>query len=424
MKNLFILFVALSYFATSASHAAKLEDFLDRKEIQTKISDKIAEQDLRFGISLGNINVVDGVNLSAGYHYDVEASYKEKYYSRVDRWNLNAGINVGEVLKDSLNIPFTFGMNRESSVYFVRQFTDKSMAMNALPYTPKRLPLNAQLALKNLEAGDFVSMPANLSIAVGLEGNTSTIAPVLVNAKADIFYILSGEFIIQVYKLDSTHVRLKLISKKGSSVGAETGVGISSAFFGVRVLDHQIDRLFERDLTQIGYSYNPGAQFIVDYVFDLSNIEAQKAYNQILNSTLKFKDLVVTDMLNAKDLKDRLISSYEKADALFAADKNLDPKDQRVQRLFKGYNSYRGHTRHLKFSILVASYTNDRTFTESKLNLVDKNENNLEFYYPTYTKYNEGHFGKFGIDLKDQNYQNNFALIPKHNSENYENKNP
>ena len=58
--------------------------------------------------------------------------------------------------------------------------------------------------------------------------------------------------------------------------------------FGIKILDNQLDKMLERDLAQYGYSYDPGAQFIVDYVFDLSNDKAAEAYNQILNSNFKF----------------------------------------------------------------------------------------------------------------------------------------
>ncbi|MGZ3809740.1 MAG: hypothetical protein ACXVCE_16780, partial [Bacteriovorax sp.] len=269
-----------------------------------------------------------------------------------------------------------------------------------------------------------VSMPANLSVAVGANVSTSALSPVVLTANTSAYFVLSGEYTVQVFKIDETHVRLKLITKKGQDAGATAGIGASFKIFGVKIIDNEIDDLFERDLAQYGLSYNPGSQFILDYVFDLKSPEAQKAYDQILSSTFKFKDLIVADMVNGKELKDKLISSYEKADALFLADQKLEPKDRRVQRIFKGFNNYRGHTRHLKFSFLVTHYIKDRTFTESKVTFIDKFENNLSFYYPTYSKYIEGTFGRFVSDLKDQSFLTNFGLIPQFNSEDSKTKNP
>lgn len=416
-KALLLLFVSLNLFQAQAYAWPKLEDFLDRKEIQKQIRDTIADQDVNFDVDLGNIDLIDGIHIGSKYRYNVEASYINKYYTRIDKWDINTGVNAGEVLKDLVDVPFGFSINRANSFFFVRQFPTKISAMKALPYAPNKLPLNANLALKNLMPGDFVSMPANLNIAVSAGASTSIAGPIGVAANAGAAFVLSGEFTIQVFKIDDTHVRLKLITKRGRDSSSSFGMGASFNIFGIRLLDNQIERIMERDLVQFGFSYNPGAQFIVDYVFDLKDVKAQEAYNRILSSTLKFKDLIVADMVNPKDLKDKLISSYEKADELFLEDQNLPPRDRRVQRIFKGFNSYSGHTRHIKLAFLVTSYTKDRTFTESKVTFIDKKENNLQFYYPTYSKYIEAQLGGRFFNLKDQTYQNNFGLIPRFNSE-------
>lgn len=391
----------------------KLSNYLDRKEMQKKIRETIADQDINFNVDLGNIDLVEGINLSNKYRYDVEASYINKFYTRIDKWDMNAGVNVGEVLKDLVDVPFGFSINRSNSFFFVRQFPTKMEALKALPYAPNKLPLNAKLALKNLKPGDFVSMPANMNVAIGASASTSVVGPVGLSANAGVSFVLSGEFTIQVFKLDETHVRLKLITKRGRDSAANAGMAASFNIFGIRLLDRQIERFVERDFAQFGFSYNPGAQFIIDYVFDLKDPEAQEAYNQVLSSTLKFKDLIVADMVNPSDLKDKLISSYEKADDLFYLDQKMPPKERRVQRIFKGYSSYSGHTRHVKLAFLVTSYQKDRTFTDSRVTFIDKKEKNLQFYYPTYSKYIEAQLGKKFFKLKDQTYQNNFGLIPR-----------
>ncbi len=424
MKNLFVLLLLSMTFAAQTAEHRKLEDYLDRKEIQKKIRETIADQDVNFNVDLGSIDLIDGINLSNEYRYGVEASYINKYYTRIDKWDLKAAVNVGEVVKDLVDIPFSFSINKSSSFFFVRQFPKKLDAMKAIPYAPNKLPLNAKLALKNLSPGDFVSMPANLSVAVSAGFSSAYISPIIVNANTSSAFVMSGEFTIQIFKMDESHVRLKLISKRGRDTSGNIGVGASLNVFGIRFIDNQIDRLLDRDLIQLGVGYNPGAQFIIDYVFDLNDKDAQDAYNQIMSSTFKFKDLIVADMVNGSDLKDKLISSYEKADSLYAEDSKLEPKDRRVQRIFKGFSNYKGHTRHIKLAFLVTSYINDRTFTESKVTFIDKNEKNLEFFYPTYSKYIESKLGKSFYELKDQNYQNNFGLIPKFNSEDTITKNP
>ena len=179
------------------------------------------------------------------------------------------------------------------------------------------------------------------------------------------------------------------------------------------------------ELAQYGLVYNPGAQFILDYVFDLKHEESKAAYNQILNNTLKFKDTVVFNKIeSANELKDKLITSFDKAEKIFEADRALPPKERRVSRIFKGLNDFTGTTKKVKLSIVLASYKKDRAFTDSKVTYIDKNENNLEFYYPSYSKYIEGKIGKGLVELKDESYQNNFGLIPRFNSEDVSHRNP
>lgn len=408
-----------------SSANAGLGDFLERSEIRQKVREEIADLDINFNADLADIDLVNGVNLSARYRYEVEASYMDQYYTRVDKWDLKTGINVGDVVDNFIEAPFSFSINRQNSIIFVRQFPNKKDALKALPYSPKRLPLSGQSALKNLEVGDFVSIPANLNVAVEARASTSVVAPVVLNANAGVYYVISGEFIIQVFKVDETHVRLKLISRRGYDRGTSAGAGLSFKLFGIRILDRQIDRLFDRDLVQMGYAINPGSQFIVDYVFDLSNAESQAAYDQILKTTLKFNDLVVMNKLgDASDLKGKLISSFEKAEKLFSADRNLDSKNRRVTRIFKGFSDYKANTKKFKLAFLLTSINKDRAYTESKVTFIDKNENNLEFFYPTSSKYMESRMGKWIFDLKDQSFQNNFGLIPRFNEENTKLRNP
>ncbi len=427
-KSTFVLALVLTSLGFNAPvvKADGLNELFDRKEAQKKVKEIIANQDINFGANLGDINLIDGVNLSTKYSYDVQSSYINKFYTRIDKWDLNAGINVGEVLKELVDIPFSFSVSRNNSFFFVRQFPTKKEAILSIPYTPLKLPLTAKLALKNLNKGDFVSMPANLNIGVSLSNSTSYALPVIVNASASIYGVISGEFTIQVFKLDDTHVRLKLITQRSRGTGSNYSMGMNFDFCAIQIINKQIEKVFEKDLIKLGFSKTPQSQFILDYIFDLSDQKAQEAYDQILNSSFKFKDILVTEqILNAKELKDKLISSYEKADQIANEDKDLDPVKKRIQRIFKGFNSSTGHARHIKLSLLLSSYQKDSTYTESKVTFIDKNEKNLEFFYPTYSRYMETHLGqKWIFDLKDQSFQNNFGLIPRFNLEDSKEKNP
>ena len=422
-KHLLLTFTLM--LSLNTSHAANFWDVLEPAKIKKEVINQFNAVEVNFGENLGNIDLVQGINIGAKYNYDVQSSYIDHFYTRIDKWDVNLGINVGDALKDLVDIPFSFSVNGDRSFFFVRQFNSKLDAIEALPYGPHKLPLTANLALKNLIPGDFVSMPANMNIAFSAAAGTDLVSPSPLNLNTSIYYVISGEFTIQVFKLDNSHVRVKLISRQGSSVGSASGMRATFQLLGINLVDKVISKLIDRDLVQMGLSYNPGAQFILDYVFDLNNEDAKDAYNQIIASSLKFKDVVLLNqILDARDLKDKLISSYEKADKIFAEDHTKNPKDRRVQRIFKGFDNYQGHNRHLKLSFFIAHYLKDRALNENKITFLDKNEKNLEFYYPTFSKYLETSVGKSFFELKDQTFQNNFGLIPRFEQEDTRFKNP
>ena len=408
---------------TSPLNAGTISDYLERKEVEQKVRDSIANLDIHFNANLGDIDLIDGVNIAA--RYNVESSYQDQYFTRVDKWDVNSKINVGDLVSNVVDSPFGFSVNRETSFLFVRQFKSKSEALKAIPYTPAKLPLSAEAALSKLEVGDFVSIPANLNVAVDAKVSTSTVLPVVLEANAGVYYVLSGEFIVQVFKIDQTKVRLKIISRRGYDRGVATGAGLSFKFFGIKIVDKMVNRIYDTELVKMGYAIKPGAQFIVDYIFDLSDTDAKEAYDQILKSTMKFKDVVVINKLDAaSDLKDKLISTFDKAEALFQADKNKEIKDRRVSRIFKGFNDYKNDVKNLKFSLLFTSYNKDNTYSENKVSFIDKNEDKMDFFYPTYSKYIETKIGKWIFDYKDQTFQNNYGLISRKKDENGKNKSP
>lgn len=461
MKKLFsflvvLLSLSLNVYALNISDLLDKEEF-DKQKIKEKVEKELLKLDIGFNVDLASIDLIDGINLSSKYRYNVEPSYQDKYFTRVDKWDLNGSINAGTLLKDHLDLPFSFTVSRNSSFVFVRQFQSKVKAMDAIPYTPAKLPLSANRALK-LMAGDFVSIPANLNLAVGVGASSASFSGVTgLTAGINGFFVVGGEFTIQVFKLDETHVRVKIISNRSQNIGssasfkAEINVAGFNLFgkdqgnentnndnsgVGSKVsqqLDKQvgkqvvrfIDRLLDRDFLDFGMNYSPGASFIADYIMDLSDPEAQAAYNQILGSAYKLKDIIVFDnFFSGRDLKNKLITTTELADQLAEKYKNDSYEKRKVVRVFKGFNNYRGYNRHIKLGILFATYQHNTSYVENKITFIDKNEHSLEFFYPTFSKYFENNLGKWFFNLKDQSNKIYFGLIPKKDAENVDYKNP
>lgn len=403
---------------TNESHS-----LFKRAEVRERIREELAELDINFSANLFDIDLAQGVALSSKYRYQVEPSYQDKYYTRVDRWRTTFGINIGDIAPDVIKAPFHFGVSRNSDIFFVRQFKDRVHALRAIPYTLAKLPLNAKLAFYSLDPGDFVSIPANLSISVGAGASTSWLTgPIGIEASAGVNYVISGEFTLHIFRLDQDRVRLKLMSTRGYTKSAGLNINQSFNIFGVRLLDKLVNRLYDNNLGSINGGIHPGGQFVIDYVFNLRDEKAQKAYNNILSSTYKFKDLIsINKLTDASDLKDQLISTYELADQLFEEDKGKE--NPRVERIFKGFNNYDGHNRGFKIGVIVASYKRDYTFTESNISYINKNNETQEFFYPLYGEYRETKIGGSILENKEQMNKNFFSLLPT-KGELYQNLNP
>lgn len=456
MKKLLLGFVALSVISThSYAVEIQMDQLVDKAEIQEKVRKELLKLDVKFSLDLGDIDIVDGINLSNRYRYEVEPSYQDKYFTRIDKWDIKANIDAGTLLKDVVDLPFSFNVSRNNSFIFVRQFQEKKKALNAIPYTPAKLPMNANKALK-LKNGDFVAIPANLNIGFSAGVGTQDVAPVaVVNANASAFFVVSGEFTIQVFKIDDTHVRVKIISSRslngGANVSANSELNLAgfrvfasnndgtendSSGFGSKVseqIDKQlkrqtvrlVDKIIDREFLNFGVNYTPGASYIADYIFDLSDEDAVMAYNQILSASYKLKDVIaVNNFLDARSLKDKLITTTAIADKLSELDASSVIEYKRVTRIFKGFNDFKGNSRHLKLGALVANFSTNTSYVENKLTFIDKKNQSMEFFYPTYTKYFETNFGKWIFNLKDQANKNYFGLIPRKNDENVDYKSP
>lgn len=418
MKKVALSLVVMIYTQTPVFAAFK--DILDPAVWKQNIQEQIDRTNIDFSVGISEGAIIAGLPLGIQYDYDVGPSYKPHSYNRIDKYDINVDVNIGSMLKVISDTPLSFGISRHQSFFFVRQFPLKIDAIKATPYSPNRLPLTAKRALDKLDVGDFVSIPANLSLAIGAGISSNIVTPLIINVGANAYWVISGEFNIQIYKLDDKHVRLKMITTRAYGHGTNANGGASFSVLGVGYfagpLTNQLERLFDRDMLQLGMSVTPGAQFILDYIFDLSDPAAADAYNEILNSSFKFKDLLVLKNFGEdKEIKNKLFSTYEKADHIFLEDSKLPAQSQRVNRLFKGFTNSSARSKHLKLGLFLTSYTKDKTFSRNDLTFTDEHEKDTEFWYPTYNHYSRSMLGNYLWGYEDVQSLTCFGLLPKNN---------
>lgn len=416
MKKFLVSLTVL--FCFQATVHASLHDLIDPVVWKKNLKEQLDRTNIDFSVGFFEGSIINGMPLGIKYDYDVSPSYLPHSYNRIDRYDINFNANIGSMVKSLSDTPISFNLSRHQSLFFVRQFPQKMDAISAIPYSPNRLPLNAERALNKLEVGDFASIPANLCLVISAGASSNLVNPLIINAGVSAFWVISGEFNIQIYKLDEKHVRLKMITTRAYTRGTNSNTEASFTVLGVGLLNgqlsHQLGRLFDRDMIQLGMAANIGSQFILDYVFDLTDPAAADAYNEILSSSFKFKDVVVLKNFGEeKEIKNKLFSTYEKADHLYLEDSKLPTANQRVRRLFKGFTNSTSHTKHLKLGLFLTSYTNDKTFSSSDLSFTDDNEKDTKFWYPSYTHYTRSLLGNFLWGYEDIQALTCFGLLPK-----------
>ena len=408
MKNL-ITSLLLTLMSLS-SVQAEFFDFLKPAHINERAKEEFADLDVHFNVDLLDIDLFEGVGISSRYRYEVEPSYQANYFTRVDKWEMKTNLSPGDLIKDSVDFPIFLNINKDSSVYFVRQFKSKAKALTALPYSFNKLPITADRALEKLIPGDFVSIPADMSVTVGASsGFLDRIDGI--NARAKVYYVLNGKFLIHIFRMKNSKVRVKLIAQKSTGTGIDGEIGGDLEIFGVSVLDRQIEKIFDLDFLEAGWSKGKGTQFIIDYVFDLSDDSAKKAYNQILSSTYKFKDIAIfQEFIKERELEVRLLSSYELADKI-ATEDVLSP-DRRVERVFKGTNDYKYDRSRLKLGLLLASFKKDVSYTQNLISFEKEDGKRQYYYYPIHLKQKRKQVGIWPFRYKEETNYSFFGLVP------------
>ncbi|WP_127714542.1 hypothetical protein [Halobacteriovorax sp. HLS] len=397
-------------FILSISAQAGFFDFLKPAEINERVREEIADLDIHFNVDLLDVDLFEGVGISSRYRYEVEPSYMANHFTRVDKWEIKADIRPGDIIKDAIDSPIYLNIDKNSSIYFVRQFESKKDAITAIPYSFNKLPINADRAIEKLQPGDFVSIPANMSVTVG--ASTGFLERVDgIDAAARVYYVLNGKFLIHIFRMKDNKVRVKLIAQRSNGLGGGVGLKGDVELFGVSILDDQIDKIFDMDAIDIDWSKGKGTQFLIDYVFDLNDSDAKEAYNQILSSTYKFKDLsIFQDFLSGRELEVRLLSSYELADQL--ADEDHLGVDKRVRRVFKGTNDYEYDRNKIKLGLLLASYKRDISYTENLVSFEESDGRSKFFYYPIHMKQKRKKFGVWPFKYKEEVNYSFFGLVP------------
>ena len=281
------------------------QSFLVEENPKGWLWDRITSTDLDFDVEVFNQDFFESIALSVEYDYQIESSHKEGFFSRLDKFKVEVDVNPGNTdMIAGLDSPLYLQLKRENEIVFIRQFKKKWDAVKALPYSPLKLPYNAKQAIKRLVPGDFVALPSTMSFVAGAGWEWGV--DDVVESNAGLYYLVQGQFLIHIFRLKDNKVRLKLIATAAREGGARAEFKTDLEIFGLSLVDGLIKSITKFDL-EFNAGKGSGGQLLLDYIFDLNDTKAAKAYDKILSARNKFKDLsLVRDSIGNHNIENTL----------------------------------------------------------------------------------------------------------------------
>lgn len=269
------------------------------------------------------------------YRYLVEPAFVKDLHQRFDIYSFSAGLGTSALKGVGL------GMNIGMQVTFSRLFENKTDALKSKIYFINRIPWEHQDVAEQLDTGDAVRIEINSDGSIG-KGTEEAAG----NFKANLGASVSRgtRFIVDTYKLKGNNVRLRLIATRTEgmlSVSAaispleklSVGSGLGDKILGKFLKCHPVSAGAS---TTLGERL-PVDTFMVDYVFNLDNKDAQLAYNQIM-STIKHLHFErhLNFQKNEQKLGEELLKYVQPAEHVFTQDKHKPRNQVGVDRIFKG----------------------------------------------------------------------------------------
>lgn len=253
-------------------------------------------------------------------------------YSKYMVWEIGATV-LPELLGLN-NLPFSLSLSGTREITFIRQFESQQDSLIKYWYDPvTKVPLDSSyFDLKEkpkvlnkkgqpeeiagaqeeytIRPGDFIGFraPITFSAGKGLLNHLTRekIHPVF---DAGISYYVSGEFDIQIFRIDEDHIQVKILAIQDNTFSASTGVKlIGFDRYGKLVFN----RLFNTNIFSLYYADRDSDLFLADYVFNLKSKEARQQYDELVAGKMK--------LLSAK----ALAQNFEHADPAKSLDEKKD----------------------------------------------------------------------------------------------------
>jgi hypothetical protein len=361
-------------------------DFLTHSGFVEFIDKQIEKQSVSADLGILDFQNPGGFSQSSKASAKSEPSYVNGYYTRMDEITLNTGINISKFL-DTNQIPFGFNMSHNANILFARQFKSQWDSIKARPYNIiENFPINADKAKNNLKTGDFVSFHSALNFVVS-KGFYAYYNAGL-SASASAYTLISGDFLINIYKISENKIRVKFIATTGdgSGLGVNGGYHCPLRAVGFELANRRIVDWVNFDLNA-GGSMGHSNVFLIDFIFNLDDPKAATAYTNLISSKAVFRDVSILNPLQSDDtLAEKLLTDMSEVENLVKEDRSLPVSERRVDLVFEGANAADADSTSINFGFKLLHFSLGQNFIRNRISNVDRFDSKKKFLFDVFSK--------------------------------------
>lgn len=333
-----------------------------------------------FNKALGAIGII------VGYDYTVEPTFTKSYFTRSDRYVMSPSFNIPFTLKEMSSYTAEFGISPgyELEYGFYRQFTSSKKAILAKPYFHRNLPFDARHAIQGLKPNDVFRFRGKLDMLF----DTSIVTDLLTMTSGfsvGAYYVATGNFEVFVIRLPENKIQMRVMGFRRHTAGVKGSVGLDEIkVLGVGIVDGVIKKALDPNLVSIELEKKFNDGLVIDYVIDLNDPKAAKAFDESMLKVREFNYMEVVDPRVSKpEFKHDVLVNF----AALEAERKQSP--DMIKRLYNlGYKGKSGDRRFtLGNNILQLSFNthnSENEFVGEKATYVVRtrqSENESRFLY-------------------------------------------
>ena len=243
--------------------------------------------------------------------------------------------------------------------------------------------------MRNLKNGDFVGFTTTLNLIV----NINSVVPVAsaVDVSLGAYALVQGQFMVNIFKIDENHFRLKIIAIKTNTNGIMAGITLFTNPILCKVkqivlVGGKVSKFV--DITPLTFDASRSKSNLVmfDYVFNLNDSKAIEAYDNFSIRKVVFKDAGLANPFKGFNGVDQYImTDLTGVDALAQEDVHKPAKERAIDRIFSGDNNSTTSSFNINVKFNIVDLHHGHSFTQNKIKSTDRDNNPTYYLFDSLT---------------------------------------